>query len=151
MAFGVVMVLVRMIVVVLMGVALSCSVSLAHDVVGKDIFYNSRIKTEADEVFEGGGIEGDGDAIACDLQGQMAVAQFKSQTAHFFHCFDGNANQFGFFDSDGVDFICRDSKDIAIRKIFVNLDANFCAVIGNFQNAMSVRFEPFKGNVNDNL
>ncbi len=140
-----VMMLVRMI------VAVSCSMSLAHDVVGKDIFYNSRIKTEADEVFEGGGVKGNGDAIACDLQGQMAVAQLKSQTAHFFHRFDRNANQLGFFDSDSVDFIRRDSKDIAIRKIFVNLDAKFGAVIGYFQNAMPVRFEPFKGNVNDNL
>ena len=48
---------VRMIVVVFMGVAVSGSVSLAHDVVGKDVFYNSRIKTEADEVFKGGGIK----------------------------------------------------------------------------------------------
>ena len=144
-AFGVVMMLMRMI------VAVSCSVSLAHDVVGKDVFYNSRIKTEADEVFKGGSIKGNGDAVACDLQGQMAVAQFKPQTAHFFHRFDKNANQLRFFDSDSVDFIRRDSKDITIRKIFVNLDAKFGAVIGHCQNAMSICFEPFKGNVNDNL
>ena len=83
-AFGVVMMLMRMI------VAVSCSMSLAHDVVGKDIFYNSRIETEADEVFEGGCVKGNGDAIACDLQRQMAVAQFKSQTAHFFHRLDAS-------------------------------------------------------------
>ena len=88
-----VVVLVKMIVAVFMGVAVSGSVSLAHDVVGKDIFYNSRIETEADEVFKGGGIKGYGDAVACDLQGQMAVAQFKSQTAHFFHRLDGNVKQ----------------------------------------------------------
>ena len=142
---------VRMIVVVFMGVAMSGSVSLAHDVVGKDIFYNTRIETDANEVVEGGCIKGNGDAVACDLQGQMAVAQFKSQTAHFFHRFDKNANQLRFFDSDSVDFFRRNGKNIAIRKIFVNLDANFRAVIGYFQNAMSICFEPFKGNVNDNL